>query len=267
MPSNKKYYWLKLHEEFFNQTVMKYIRKLPDGDTITIIYLKLLLKSLKTEGYIYFQGFFPTIEEEIALDLGEELVAVQFSLAALEKVQLLERGSGDSKLCMTKLPEMVGSETVAAARMRNLREKRAIGAEEMAALPDKGNNVTSCSPDVTGCYPNVPKRYLEIEKDKEIEQDRESETEIEAEKTGPKIYGVNQNVILSDSEYESLKRLYPDYLAKIDYFSSYLINTGKHYDNHYFTIMQWAKQDDLKRPQPKKKKGFPDYSFKEGESL
>ena len=171
MPSNKKYYWLKLHEEFFNQTVMKYIRKLPDGDTITIIYLKLLLKSLKTEGYIYFQGFFPTIEEEIAL----------------EKVQLLERGSGDSKLCMTKLPEMVGSETVAAARMRNLREKRAIGAEEMAALPDKGNNVTSCSPDVTGCYPNVPKRYLEVEKDKETEQDRKSETEIEAEETGPKI--------------------------------------------------------------------------------
>ena len=31
--------------------------------------------------------------------------------------------------------------------------------------------------------------------------------------------------------------------------------------------MQWTKQDDLKCPQPKKKKGFPDYSFKEGESL
>lgn len=131
MPSNKKYYWLKLHEEFFNQTVMKYIRK---------------------------------------------------------------------------LPEMVGSETVAAARMRNLREKRAIGAEEMAALLDKGNNVTSCSPDVTGCYSNVPKRYLEIEKelekDKETEQDRESETE----ETGPKIYGVNQNVIFSDSKYESCEK-------------------------------------------------------------
>ena len=105
---------------------------------------------------------------------------------------------------------MVGSETVAAARMRNLREKRAIGAEEMAALPDKGNNVTSCSPDVTGCYPNVPKRYLEIEKelekDKETEQDRESETEVEAEETGPKIYGVNQNVIFSDSKYESCEK-------------------------------------------------------------
>ena len=145
MPSNKKYYWLKLQEEFFKQTVMKYIRK---------------------------------------------------------------------------LLEMVGSEMVAAARMRNLREKRAIGVEEMAALPDKGDNVTSCLPDVTGCYPNVPKRYLEIEKElekhKETEQDRDAETEVEAEETGPKIYGVNQNVIFSDSKYESLKRLYPDYLAKID---------------------------------------------------
>lgn len=70
MPSNKKYYWLKLHEEFFNQTVMKYIRKLPDGDTITIIYLKLLLKSLKTEGYIYFQGFSQPSRKRLLLILG-----------------------------------------------------------------------------------------------------------------------------------------------------------------------------------------------------
>ena len=89
MPSNKKYYWLKLHEKFFNQTSMKYIRKLPEGEKITIIYLKLLLASLKTDGYIYLEGLFPTIEEELALHLDEELMSVQFSIAALEKTKLI----------------------------------------------------------------------------------------------------------------------------------------------------------------------------------
>ena len=116
-------------------------------------------------------------------------------------------------------------------------------------------------PDVTGTFKN---RYPETEKETEI--DTESEKEAYIENSSPKYYGVNENVLLSDAEYESLKRIYPDYLAKIDYFSTYLINTGKHYDSHYFTIMQWARQDDLKRPRQEKKRGFPDYSFEEGES-
>lgn len=260
MPSNKKYYWLKLHEKFFNQTSMKYIRKLPEGEKITIIYLKLLLASLKTDGYIYLEGLFPTIEEELALHLDEELMSVQFSIAALEKTKLIERGCGEWDLRMTKLPEMVGSETVAAAKMRNMREKRAIEAAQAIGLQDKGNNVTPSYPIVTDCY-----QEKEIEKKKETYI--ESEKEREQMDNGPHFYGVNKNVVLSDSEYESLKMIYPDYLGKIDYFSAYMANTGKQYENHYLTILQWAKRDDLKRPASEaKKSGFPDYSFKEGES-
>ncbi len=67
---------------------------------------------------------------------------------------------------------------------------------------------------------------------------------------------------------DSLKKLYPDYLVKIDYFSSYMATTGKKYDNHYHTILQWAKKDELKRPQVAgKKKAFEDYSFEEGEGF
>ena len=47
MGQNKRYYWLKLHEEFFRQPSIKYIRTLPEGEKILIIYLKLLLVSLR----------------------------------------------------------------------------------------------------------------------------------------------------------------------------------------------------------------------------
>lgn len=264
MSSNKKYYWLKLRSDFFEDPIIDIMSSLPDGDKVQLIYIRLLLKSLKENGYICLPGLLPTMEEELAKFIGQDVTITKYALNVLEKANLLERGSEDWDLCMTKLPEMVGSETAAAARMRNLREKRAIEAKQQKTLPDQGNIVTSCSPVVTECYRDVQNCYPEIEKETKI--DTESEKEAYVENSSPKYYGVNENVILSDAEYESLKRIYPDYLAKIDYFSTYLINTGKHYGSHYFTIMQWARQDDLKRPRQEKKSGFPDYSFEEGES-
>ena len=80
---------------------------------------------------------------------------------------------------------------------------------------------------------------------------------------------VDENRIRNNICYvkKSLKKLYPDYLGKIDYFSAYMANTGKQYENHYLTILQWAKHDEQKRPRAEpKKSGFPDYSFKKGES-
>lgn len=47
--SEKRYYWLKLYDTFFENKTSKYLRKLPDGDKILLVYLKLQLKLLKTE--------------------------------------------------------------------------------------------------------------------------------------------------------------------------------------------------------------------------
>ena len=47
MTKSKRYYWLKLKEDFFNDVRMKRLRKISGGETYTIIYLKLLLLSLK----------------------------------------------------------------------------------------------------------------------------------------------------------------------------------------------------------------------------
>lgn len=263
MAENKRYYWLKLHEEFFTQPVMKYIRKLPDGEKITIIYLKLLLVSLRTDGYIFLEGLYPTIEEEIALNLDEELMSVQFSLAALEKVNLLERGSGEWDLCMTRLPEMVGSETGAAARMRNKRLKSVIS----PSLTGSDCEASHCYADVRTGYADVRSSYAENEIEKK--QNTDSEPDKDEELLPDHFYGANQNVFLSDEEYLSLKRQYPDYRGKIDYLSVYMAQTGKRYKSHYLTIVQWAKKDAAKQPQTSQpvKPGFEDYSFKKGQSF
>ena len=47
MAGNKRYYWLKLMDDFFDSKRIKKLRKMAGGDTYTIIYLKMQLLSLK----------------------------------------------------------------------------------------------------------------------------------------------------------------------------------------------------------------------------
>ena len=52
----KRFYWLKLHEDFFRQKDIKKLRQIAGGDTYKVIYLKMLLSSLRTGGILYFHG-------------------------------------------------------------------------------------------------------------------------------------------------------------------------------------------------------------------
>ena len=78
-------------------------------------------------------------------------------------------------------------------------------------------------------------------------------------------YGRYKNVILTDTELSELKAELPDkWEYYIDRLSGYIASTGRKYKNHAATIRRWA-ADDTAKAAPKK--GIPDYSYKEGESL
>ena len=50
--SNKKYYWLKLKEDFFEEDAISWIEEQDNGKEYCLFYLKLCLKSLKTNGLL-----------------------------------------------------------------------------------------------------------------------------------------------------------------------------------------------------------------------
>ena len=78
--AGKRYYWLKLQVGFFQELIIKQLRTLPEGDSIVLLYLKLLLKAINTEGIIYYQHILPTLDEEIALDTGEKPALVKLTI-------------------------------------------------------------------------------------------------------------------------------------------------------------------------------------------
>ena len=80
----------------------------------------------------------------------------------------------------------------------------------------------------------------------------------------PAPYGRYQNIFLSKTEYDELQAEYPDRLERfIEEMSRYLAANGKSYQNYAAALRIWAGNDKKKAP----KKGIPDYSCKEGESL
>ena len=80
----------------------------------------------------------------------------------------------------------------------------------------------------------------------------------------PAPFGRYQNVLLSESEYAELKEEYPDRLERfIEELSEFIAAYGKVYANHAAAVRMWARRDRKGTG----KKGIPDYSYKEGESL
>lgn len=121
-PKAKRYFWLKLRDHFFDQKEIKLLRKMVVGDTLTIIYLKMLLKSLQNEGWLYFEAIGETFAEELALDLEEDVENVQMTLKYLQSKGLLKAIETD-EFFLECVPEMIGCEGYSAERRRHLRKK------------------------------------------------------------------------------------------------------------------------------------------------
>ena len=164
MGNEKKYYWLKLKEGFFGDKPIKKLRTIAGGDTYTIIYLKLMLLSLKENGRLYYDGIEETFYEELALEIDENADNVKITLVLLQKMGLLEEIS-ESEAFLTQIPECVGSETAGAERVRKFRQRQ-------------NRKALQCNTDVTKCNTEID---IEKEKETEIrEENNNSDSETES---------------------------------------------------------------------------------------
>ena len=120
--SEKRYYWLKLYDTFFDNKTSKFLRKLPDGDKILLVYLKLQLKLLKSEGIFVYENLCDSIAEEIALTLDEDVNVVKLLLTALEKTKTIEF-LNEKTFMLSEMQDLIGSEGSSAARVRKHRQK------------------------------------------------------------------------------------------------------------------------------------------------
>ena len=158
----KKYYWLKLKDNFFNQKEVKKLRRIAGGDTYTIIYLKMQLLSIKKDGIIEFEGTEKDLAEQLSYEIDEDLNNIQVTLSFLKVNNLIEEIS-ENNFLLTKVPDCIGKEGASAERVRRHRERKALLEKE------KEQKMLQCNGEVTNSNNAVIKSNTEIEKEKEIE--------------------------------------------------------------------------------------------------
>lgn len=121
--AEKRYWWLKLKEDFFQQKAMKKLRRMERGEVYTIVYLKMQLASLRNNGVLVFEHMDGDFAEELAYDLDEEAEDVAKTIAFLTEFGLLVQLSEEERF-LPKAVENIGSEGASAQRMRELKARR-----------------------------------------------------------------------------------------------------------------------------------------------
>lgn len=224
----KKYYWLKLKEDFFQDVRMKKLRKIAGGDTYTIIYLKLQLLSIKNGGILIYNGYLETVEEEFAMAIDEDVQNVKMTLAFLSANKLIEEVE-KNKYLLTETIKCIGSETAVAERVRKHREEQNEKNQKLLYSSNENeynlsknalhcnNLVTNCNADVTNCNTDVTN--CNTEKREEIEKREDKREEM----------------------FEAFWNLYPKKLNRKQCFTAFCNIKGL--KNEYPRIIEALKQD------------------------
>ena len=155
--AEKRFFWLKLQEDFFKSKRIKKLRRIAGGDTYTIIYLKMQLLAIKNGGCLEYTGLESSFSRELALDIDEDPENVAITVNFLLSCGLMET-SDNAEYFLPYAVLNTGSESSSAQRVRDYRERKML---------QNSNRTLPCNTDVTKC--NTEKEIeLDTELDREI---------------------------------------------------------------------------------------------------
>ena len=162
MADNRKYYYLKLKESYFDDDAIVLLESMPDGILYSNILLKLYLKSLKNGGKLQLDENIPYTAQMIATLTRQQVGTVERALGIFQQLGLVEQLHG-GLLYMTDIELMIGQSSTEAER------KRAARLANKALPPPRTNG---------GHLSDIRPPEIEIKKeiDIEIEKERELET-------------------------------------------------------------------------------------------
>lgn len=230
--------WIKLATGLPDNRKIKQIRRLPNGDTIALMWIFLMCLAGETndDGMVYFTPEIPFTEEMLADQFDIDVNTVRLGLTTFQRFGMIE--IVDSIICLSRWEKWQAVDGLAVIREQT--RKRVAKHREKQKL--SAGNVTS---NVTVTQSNATD--IDIEQDIEKEKNKDIiSASAETSKPSKPIkhkHGEYANVLLTDKELEKLQAEYPDWEERIERLSSYVASTGKSYKSHYATIRNWARKD------------------------
>ncbi|HFX3844182.1 TPA: phage replisome organizer N-terminal domain-containing protein [Enterococcus faecium] len=161
MSDNKRYYYLKLKENFFDSDEMVLLESMPDGYIYSNILLKLYLRSLKHEGKLMFNDRIPFNSTMLATITRHSVGVVEKAVQIFRDLQLIDV-LDNGAIYMSDIQSFIGKSSTEADRKREYRKKIE---EAKRNLITEGQVSDKC-PDKT-----TPELEIEIEKDIDIDKE------------------------------------------------------------------------------------------------
>lgn len=152
---DQKYYWLKLHRDFFKRHDIQIIEDMPNGKDYILFYLKLLVESIDHEGELRFSDTIPYNEEMLATITRTNVDIVRAAMKVFTELGMITIYA-DATIYMSEVAKMIGCETKWAEKKRRQRV----------------DNVPLMSP---ACPPNV-RQEIEIEKEIDIDKEKDKKS-------------------------------------------------------------------------------------------
>lgn len=164
MADNKKYYYLKLKDNFFDTDAMIVLESMPDGYLYSNILLKLYLRSLRNEGKLMFNDRIPYNSTILAQVTRQSVGVVEKALQIFQQLDLIEI-LDNGAIYMLDIQEFIGQSSTEADRIRKYRnqiiKEKTNGVQMLQQVNDK----------------STPEIEIEIEKEIKIEKELEQEKE------------------------------------------------------------------------------------------
>ena len=195
MSDNKKYYWLKLKENFFDTDAMILLENIENGYLYSNILLKLYLRSLKNEGKLEYNEKIPYNSQMISKLVRHNVDVVESAITKFIQLGLIDKLDNGS-MYMLDIQNFIGESSTESDRKREYRNRIKQEKLNISMLMDK-------------CPDNRPPEIeKEIEKDKEIKKDKKSSSRDEQESK-------------SLQDFEMIWEIYPRKEAKASAFKNY----------------------------------------------
>ena len=165
MSDNKKYYYLRLKDNFFDSDELKILESMKDGYLYSNILLKLYLRSLKNDGKLVVNDRIPYNAEMLASVTGHQVGTIKQALSMFKElglIEILENGA----IYMLDIQNFIGKGSTEADRQR-LYDRR-ISDERKQKKLTQSRNLEEIFEKST------PEIEIELEKEIKIEKEIDS---------------------------------------------------------------------------------------------
>lgn len=137
-----KYYWLKLHKDFFKRHDIKIIESMENGKDYILFYLKLLVESVGHNGNLRFSDTIPYNDKMLATITDTNVDIVRNAMHVFSELNMIDI-LDDKTIYMSEVERMIGSESDEHIREQNrLRQQRYRDKQKQIPQKEALHNVT-----------------------------------------------------------------------------------------------------------------------------